>query len=251
MAEWRGQLDLEFDGTTIMAKNATVNRFNEHRLDMMHVSPFWSERETWGNSSPEWKIIPELLELKPGALVMILTNDHPAPFTYANGDLGHVVRHEPAGDRIEIDLVRNGARVSIPRITRYTTANKVPYGIDARDVIHYENGGYYPDPARTELEDMILDRPEVPHYDADMKKFVLGAVRFHPLRLGWASTVHKSQGLSLDNIQIDIRDRFFGSPGMAYVALSRARFPEGLRIVGLPMVLAQRVKIDENVRRWL
>lgn len=47
-----------------------------------------------------------------------------------------------------------------------------------------------------------------------------------PLKLGWALTVHKSQGMSLDRVEIDLPRSF--SPGQAYVAFSRAKHLEGL-----------------------
>ncbi|TSC96350.1 MAG: AAA ATPase [Parcubacteria group bacterium Athens1014_10] len=63
-----------------------------------------------------------------------------------------------------------------------------------------------------------------------------------PLRLAWAITVHKSQGMSLDAVEIDLSKSFV--EGMGYVALSRVRSFEGLKLMGLNQIALQ---VNEEV----
>jgi ATP-dependent DNA helicase PIF1 len=71
-----------------------------------------------------------------------------------------------------------------------------------------------------------------------------------PLRLGWAITVHKSQGLSLDAAVIDLRKSF--TPGMGYVALSRVRSLGSIYLTGINKMALQLqpeiVTFDEELR---
>jgi ATP-dependent DNA helicase PIF1 len=243
-----------FQGSTIMSKNDQVDNHNYSELIALPGVAYGMKSLTWGDQAGEWKNIPEMLKLKDGAYVMILANASPADgngFAYANGDCGTIQSKDMDGT-IWVKLARNESLVGIRPIIRYKVSRgdeAEKLGLDPWD----ENVSYthiYCDCG--EHEAGIRHGEWGKHsYNCSSGTWNIGAIKFYPLRLAYATTAHKSQGLTLDRVQIDIRDPFFGHPGMAYVALSRCKSHEGLTIVGEPSKLAERIKVDPKVRKYL
>jgi hypothetical protein len=234
------ETDDQFDGPTLFAKNQPVDRYNWIRLGRLIGRDLYFEsrregeqRSEWGNPKKEpvtWGI-PLRLHVKIGALVMILANKRfegppPQAFEYVNGDLGTIVEADEFSCWVQ--LKRNAEVVQVAYCRREVT---IP--CDAA--------------RRKELRDLHKD-----HLISENGKFeITGWIEYMPLRVGYASTVHKSQGLSLDAVQVNIRDAFFKSPGMMYVALSRARSGKGLRLVGSEAAVLERCVADPRLKAWL
>lgn len=70
-----------------------------------------------------------------------------------------------------------------------------------------------------------------------------------PLRLAWAITIHKSQGMSLDSAEVDLSRAF--TPGMGYVALSRIRSLDGLYLKGINKMALQMHPQIYEFDQWL
>jgi ATP-dependent DNA helicase PIF1 len=225
--EFAPMLDPDFIGTTIVPDNAKVDAFNYVALKKVPTKQIGLKAIRKGKQRGEWTWsrvkgtgIPDFQPVKIGSLVMILSNDVPA-FSYVNGELGHIRGTE--NKQLQIELLRNKALVSIPPLTRLNTQRDKPFeSIDGM----------------------------APFQDRD-GNWAVGQITYYPVRPGYAITTHKSQGLTLDRVQIDARGQFFGSPNMMYVALSRVRSPKGLRIVGTPETLAKRINVAPEVVRWL
>lgn len=88
---------------------------------------------------------------------------------------------------------------------------------------------------RTFDGEIVTAAPEEWPYEENGK--VRAAIRQVPLRLAWAITIHKSQGMTLDAAEMDLGDAF--EPGMGYVALSRVRSLAGLKLMNLNDVALQ------------
>ncbi|MBP6104494.1 MAG: AAA family ATPase [Gammaproteobacteria bacterium] len=82
---------------------------------------------------------------------------------------------------------------------------------------------------RTYDRRIILAIPEAWNYEENDR--VQASIEQVPLRLAWAITIHKSQGMTLDAAEIDLGDVF--ELGMGYVALSRVRRLDGLKLMNL------------------
>ncbi len=202
-----------FQGTTILPKNDLVDIYNNAQFADISSPIIKVPAIRTGKQTSDWKKIPDVLELKIGALVMILSNDSKYR-SYANGDQGTIMGWDDNTKEFLVQILssneaRNGKIVRISYIKR-----------------EYK-----------ELKDGIRE--------------IAGTLHYMPLRLAYSSTVHKSQGLTLDKVQIDFRDKFFSNPGSMYVALSRCRTPEGLRLVGSEEMMIKRTVLNEKVRRFL
>lgn len=232
--------DAAFQGSTLFAKNDAVDRYNWIRMSKLTGSEILfmnlregEQRSEWGNPKKPahtWGIPPRLV-LKPGALVMVLANFRlplGKGFVYVNGDLGIVEDADMANNVCQVKLHRTGTVVPVQYVRR---EKKAPCD-SAR---------------RRELRALGLEHT----ISEDGKWEITGWVSYMPLRVAYGSTVHKSQGLSLDAVQVNISDPFFKTPGMLYVAFSRARTAEGLKIVGTEAALIERCTVNPKLKGYL
>ncbi len=276
IAPFSSKLDVDFPGTTIFPKNKYVDNMNHVRLDKLirqGNKPFSVKSFRWGRQRSEWKQIPEELQLCDNAYVMILSNDSPR-FTFANGDCGAIVHYDSTGNKVAVRLARNNKIVTVSKVERLlSTRSEVPEDwtipCTALTFAQYrdwqneedEKKQYNVGKTREEMEsfyEIYLDALTAnlrgpygtAYYDFRTKKWIVGGIVYLPIRCAWACTVHKTQGLTLNNVQIDYSDAFMRSPSMSYVALSRARSVKGLRIVGTPRLVASRTNVFKKVLQW-
>lgn len=272
----------EFSGPTLFATNTQVDKYNRERLAMIDAPEVKFTSKRWGKEpKSEWSNIPETLVLKAGARIMVLTNCAKT-FEYVNGDIGEVLietakrasvsefltlaelEQEEELTQMPVTLQDNGyLPIKITRVNGYTWQGKLAkvtrqnYQVEEPKegkVIPWPGPKFDPnDPTFWESYDHYIGKVSmrgVPYFDPVRAMWVVGEIQYMPVRLGYALTVHKSQGLTLDAIQIDARPSFAGMPGLMYVALSRVKNPKGIKVIGNSLLLGKRITATEEAKAY-
>jgi len=186
--------------------NKVAEGINETKLAAINNEAFIYHAEIEGNFPTEERNIPAEIELKlkKDARVLFVKNDSGGQ--WVNGSTGVV--SSLSEDSIQVKLDETGIAVEVHE-----------------DV--WENIRYSLDPNTGEL-----------------KTEVLGKLRQYPLKLAWAITIHKSQGMSFDKVCLDFSKSPFAH-GQTYVALSRCRTLQGLVVTR--KLWPNDVLIDERI----
>jgi len=178
----------EKDGTIILTThNWKSDNVNETELRKLPGKSHLFKAEIEGEFFENMFPCDPHMQLKEGAQVMFIKNDVEQG-KYYNGKLAKV--QNISGDKVTVTFNDSGEAFILKKEI-------------------WENVQYTIDKQTSKLE-----------------KNVLGTFTQFPLRLAWAITIHKSQGLTFDNVIIDAGQSF--AAGQVYVALSRCRTLEGI-----------------------
>ncbi|MBU0764790.1 MAG: helix-turn-helix domain-containing protein [Bacteroidetes bacterium] len=194
---------------TLTTHNAQALTINEAKLDKIKAKAAVFEATVY-DDFPEYSYPADfLLTLKKGVQVMFVKNDPSRDKLFYNGKIGTVTGF-------------------------------------GEDVIYVRCPGDYSDiPAvRTEWQNIKYT------IDEDTKEItetVTGSFIQYPLKLAWAITIHKSQGLTFDKAIIDAYSAF--ASGQVYVAISRCRSFEGLVLSS--RITARAVKSDGTISGFI
>ncbi len=172
----------------LVTHNRMADEINRESLDKLREPSHYFETVVDGDFSEYLYPVDFNLELKKGAQVMFIKNDYSGEQRYFNGKIGFV--SELDEDEIIVSFKDGSEPTSVERYT-------------------WENKKFSLNPETNEIEEKIV-----------------GTFSHYPLKLAWAITVHKSQGLTFKNAIIDVSKAF--APGQIYVALSRLTSLEGL-----------------------
>lgn len=185
--------------------NYKADRINQRAMNQLQTPEFIFN----GIITEEFneKLLPVDMELrlKQGAQVMFIRNDKGEDRKYYNGKIGKIT--DIGDDFITITCPHDESPIELTKET-------------------WDNIRYIYNPDKDILEEEIL-----------------GSYTQYPLRLAWAITIHKSQGLTFEKAVIDAVDSF--SPGQVYVALSRLTGLDGL-ILSSP-IHEKAIQTDERI----
>ena len=173
---------------TLTTHNAKADAINLQSLHELKGESRKYSAEITGEFPIHMYPLDEVLELKIGAQVMFVKNDLSFEKNYYNGKMGVV--KEISSQEILVHFPEEKKTIEVEKY-------------------EWQNIRYTLDEGTKEI-----------------KEEVLGTFVHYPLKLAWAITVHKSQGLTFEKAILDVSQVF--APGQAYVALSRLRSLNGL-----------------------
>lgn len=168
--------------------NAKADAMNQRALQDLKADEFAYQPEIVGDFPDKIFPIDESLRLRVGAQIMFVKNDLSVEKQYYNGKMGVVKTLSEA--EILVYFPQEDKTIEVDRY-------------------EWQNIKYSVNPATKEIEEEVV-----------------GTFTHFPIKLAWAITVHKSQGLTFDKAALDVSEVF--APGQAYVALSRLRSLDGL-----------------------
>ncbi|MCS4240370.1 hypothetical protein M2306_002957 [Myroides gitamensis] len=193
---------------TLTTHNAKADTINSDSLEALEAKPYTFQAEVVGEFPTNIYPIENQLQLKVGAQVIFIKNDLSFEKKYYNGKMGIVQKLSPS----EI-YVKFPEENQVIEVERY----------------EWQNIRYKVNPNTKEIEEELL-----------------GTFTHYPLKLAWAITVHKSQGLTFEKAILDVSKVFL--PGQAYVALSRLKSLQGL--VLLTPIQMNGLKNDYDVMQY-
>ena len=193
---------------TLTSHNASSYDLNAQRLESIPARSQTFKARIVGDFPETAYPTEESLEFKKGAQVMFVRNDLSPEKRYFNGKIGKITRI--AGDEIFVRCKYEREDIAVTPVEW----QNIKYSIDEET--------------------------------KEIKEDLLGTFTQYPLKLAWAITIHKSQGLTFDRVIIDARSAF--AHGQVYVALSRCRSFEG--IVLSSRINPSSVKTDLVVKAY-